>query len=291
MTRRSPASDSLRVGPTRPRFEGVLGRRASGAAWLAVALMAWGGEPALGWGRLGHRAAAKLTEARLTPAARVAVAALLEPGETLADASTWADQHRSEMPETAPWHYVNVPLTEPRYDSRFCPREGCVVSKIDDFVRILADTSRSRADRQRALRFLVHFVGDLHQPVHVGDRGDRGGNDLPLLFLNQEMNLHRIWDSALIEHAQADEATWVNDLKSFASPDLAPTWERGNAADWASESLALARLAYLRPASATGLQPKDALDETYAAYGASVARLRLAQAGVRLAWLLNTTLK
>jgi hypothetical protein len=287
MTGRSPARDC----GAKPRLGVFASPRASGVALLAMALLVWGGEPALGWGRIGHRAAAKLTEARLTPEARTALETLLEPGETLADISIWADQHRAEMPETAPWHYVNVPITEPRYDARFCPAEGCVVSKIDDFLRILADSSRSRAERQRALRFLVHFVGDLHQPVHVGDRGDRGGNDLPLMFLNQEVNLHRVWDSALIEHAQADEAVWVSDLKSFAASDLATTWERGNAVDWANESLALARLAYRRPASATGLQPKDTLDESYAAFGASVARLRLAQAGVRLAWLLNTTLK
>jgi hypothetical protein len=276
---------------TSPRLGGIPGAQLCGTALLALAFLAYSGKPALGWGGVGHRAAAKLTEARLTPKARAAVALLLEPDETLASISTWADQFRSEHPETGPWHYVNVPIDEPRYDTRFCPPEGCVVSKIDECIRTLADTNRPRQERQHAFRFLVHCVGDLHQPVHVGERGDRGGNDLPLVFLGQETNLHRIWDSALIDHSVADEAALVRQLESLATPDLAATWERGNAADWATESLTFARLAYTRPASATRLQPHDALDEPYATYGASVARLRLAQAGVRLAWLLNTTLK
>src|SRR5262245_5477236 len=86
--------------------------------------------PALAWGRMGHRAAARLAESRLTPAARAAVKDLLEPGESLADASTWADEVRPDRPESAPWHYVNVPITEPRYSPRFCPDEGCVVRKV-----------------------------------------------------------------------------------------------------------------------------------------------------------------
>ena len=82
--------------------------------------------PALGWGRLGHRVAGAVAEARLSPAARAAVRELLEPGESLADASTWADEHRRDVPDSGPWHYVNVPITETRYDARFCDPRGCV---------------------------------------------------------------------------------------------------------------------------------------------------------------------
>jgi len=90
------------------------------------------------WGRTGHRVSAMMAESRLTPAASAAVRGLLEPGESLADASTWADEQR-EVPRSGPWHYVNVPISEPRYDSRFCSPGGCVVSKIEDFERVLSD--------------------------------------------------------------------------------------------------------------------------------------------------------
>src|SRR4051812_25494310 len=96
---------------------------------LALAMVALGSMPstARAWGRIGHRVASRVAEARLSPNARAAVRALLEPGESLADASTWADEHRKELPETAPWHYVNVPVDQGGYDPKFCPPEGCVV--------------------------------------------------------------------------------------------------------------------------------------------------------------------
>jgi hypothetical protein len=98
------------------------------------------------WGRLGHRAIAKLAELHLSPAAKAAIAQLLEPGESLADTSTWADEHRRELPKTAPWHYVDIPLDEPRNDARFSgpdPRKGSVVDKLTEFVNPVGDTARS----------------------------------------------------------------------------------------------------------------------------------------------------
>jgi hypothetical protein len=261
------------------------------AAWLMIVLTLVAPDRALAWGRIGHRAAAKLAESRLTPTARDAVAAILDQNETLADASTWADEVRPNRPESAPWHYVNVPLAEPRYSDHFCPPQGCVVSKIEEFRAILADRTRKLEERREALRFLVHFVEDMHQPLHVGDRGDRGGNDTTVVFLGTPTNLHRVWDSGLIEHESDSEAVWLLRLKALAVPDVATGWERGTAAEWATESLTLARLAFLLPESASRLKSDDKLDERYAAFGASVAQLRLAQAGVRLAWLLNNTLK
>src|SRR5580658_7460012 len=92
--------------------------------------------PAWAWGRLGHRVISRLAEKHMTPAAKAGVAALLEPGESLADASLWADQNRGRLPKTAPRHYVDVPLDEPRYDAKFSgddPKKGCVVDKINEF--------------------------------------------------------------------------------------------------------------------------------------------------------------
>jgi nuclease S1 len=136
--------------------------------------------PALAWGRLGHRVISRFAKKHMTEKARDALAELLEPTETIADASTWADEHRRQLPETAPWHYVDVPLAELAYDKKWSaddPKHGCVVDKINEFKVTLKDKTKSVEDRRFALRFLIHCVEDMHMPMHVGDNHDRGGND------------------------------------------------------------------------------------------------------------------
>jgi nuclease S1 len=135
------------------------------ALTLIVALQS--ATPAWAWGRLGHRVISRIAENRLNSKAIAAIAELLEPGESLADASTWADENRRRLPKTAPWHYVDVPLDEPRYDRRFSadvPQKGCIVDKIREFRATLKDPARSIEDRRFALRFLIHLVADLHMP-------------------------------------------------------------------------------------------------------------------------------
>ena len=115
-------------------------------------------------------------ENRLNPKAKAAIAALLDEGESLADASTWADEHRRELPKTLPWHYVDVPLDEPKYHSRFSgdvPEKGSVVDKINEFRLTLKDMARSADDRRLAFRFLIHCVEDMHMPMHVGDGSEQ----------------------------------------------------------------------------------------------------------------------
>ena len=151
--------------------------------------------PVWAWGGLGHRLIARLAERHLNPKAKAAVPALLEPGESLADYSTWADEHRRELPKTAPWHYVDVPLDEPRYDDRFAgddPAKGYIVPKIRELKATLKDPSKSVEERRFALRFLVHLVEDLHMPLHVGENHDKGGNNLQVRFFDRGSNLHRV---------------------------------------------------------------------------------------------------
>jgi hypothetical protein len=198
-TRRDPPS-----GHYRDRVRVRVWLRVSLAVVVALSGMLAGHRPALAWGHLEHRASALLAEARLTPAARAVVLELLEPGESLAEASTWADEVRRARPGSGSWHYVNVPITEPEYSPQFAPRRGDVVGKVEQFALVVADRSAPRARRREALKFLVHLVQDLHQPVHVGDRGDRGGNDLQVRFFGKGSNLHRVWDSGLIERAYHD---------------------------------------------------------------------------------------
>jgi nuclease S1 len=254
--------------------------------------------PVQAWGRLGHRVSARLAEARLTPEAKAAIRDLLDPAESLADAATWPDDHRRDTPNSGPWHYVNVPISEEKYSSRFCPESGCVVSKLDEFRRILADQSVQRDRRRVALRFVVHLVQDIHQPLHVGDRGDRGGNDLQVQFFGQGSNLHRIWDSGLFDHDHEQdreprsESAWIEALTRSIDPEKAGRWARSTSPeDWANESLAVARRAYCPPGSDVPLRSGAKIGEAYEQANLPIARERLEESAVRLAVLLNATLK
>jgi hypothetical protein len=267
-----------------------LGAAAPACTWrlaLAAVLLLFVPDRASAWGRIGHRVAAKVAEARLTPNARAAVRALLESGESLADASTWADEVRRDLPETGPWHYVNVPISERGYDPKFCPPEGCVVKKIDDFRNVLLNPRAPRSEKQMALRFLVHFLQDMHQPLHVGERHDRGGNDIEAQFFGAGSNLHRVWDSGIIEYVSTNERYWLVELSMLATPANAALWSKGWVADWANESFTAAQRAYQPPGTAAPLQSGANLDLAYQQFALPIVRLRLAQAGTRLASVLN----
>jgi hypothetical protein len=241
---------------------------------------------AFGWGKAGHRVVSTMAERRLSTRAAAAVRSLLDPGETLADASLWADEHRRDVPGSSAWHYVNVPLTEPRYNARYCPDTGCVVSKIVEMQSVTVSESASSVQKRQALRFIVHLVEDLHQPLHVGDRADRGGNDLQVRFFDRGTNLHRLWDEELIDR-HADEAVWLRELEALVTTEQGRRWCKGTVEDYATESLQAARDAYLVPGSSTFIQPGELLDDAYFERELPVVRRRLAQAAVRLACLLN----
>src|SRR5690349_6886376 len=146
------------------------------------------------WWDLGHRVVARIAETRLTPHTRAAVRDILG-GQSLADASVWADNIRQYRHDADKLHYVNIPLRDTVYlPERHCPAGQCVIAAIEQDRQVLADPAASPDQRAEALRFLIHFVGDLHQPLHVADDGDRGGNDRPVTFLGHATNLHKVWD-------------------------------------------------------------------------------------------------
>lgn len=249
--------------------------------------------PTWAWGRLGHRVVANFAERHLSDDARAGIAELLEPGESLADASTWADEHRRELPGTATWHYANVPLDAPRYDDRFAgagPEWGQIVPRIHECRSILADRSRPADERRHALRFLVHLVGDVHQPLHVGDGHDRGGNGLQVRFYWRGTNLHHVWDSLLLEQWSRDEDLWHVELAALDHPRVRALAIKGAVEDWATESLLSARQAYLDPATGWWIGPGALLGEAYTEVNLPLATRRLYQAGVRLAFVLNESL-
>jgi hypothetical protein len=164
----------------------------------------------------------RLAEKQLTPAAKAAIVELLEPGESLADASLWADENRGRLPKTAPWHYIDIPLDEPRYESKFSgdvASKGCVVDKINEFRLTVKDPSKAVEDRRFALRFLVHCLEDMHQPCHVGDNSDKGGNLTQVRWFDRGSNMHRVWDSGIIERVGTTEDFWLNDLAALDTPE------------------------------------------------------------------------
>ncbi len=267
-------------------------RTAASAALLAAALISSWARPALAWGRLGHRASAKLAFSRLSPEARVVIRELLEPGESLADASTWADENSREISGSAAWHYVNVHISSPHYTSRDCRPQGCVVSKIPEFRAILSDKNAPKSRRRMALRLFVHLIQDLHQPMHVADRGDRGGNSLQLRYGRFDpTNLHQVWDSGLLASRYRNENELEHDLSEIANQPASRAWLKGRIEDWADESLEVGRRAYQDPRTHLTLRSGDSLSRDYERENLPLAVGRLARAGVRLASLLDEILK
>lgn len=234
--------------------------------------------------------ASRIATARLTPAAKKAITDLLNKGDTLVDVAGWADGDEAYQvaPGSAPWHYVNVPITATKYDVRYCDDRGCVVSKIKQYRKVLANPKASRNDRQLALLYLVHFIEDVHQPLHVGDHRDRGGNSTQVQFFGRGSNLHRVWDSGVIEHQGWNDGRWVEHVERLITPANVKAWSSGTVEDWATESLNAAKLAYDQPLGPGRPMPTGTeLGAAYDRFALPIITERLAQAGVRLANELN----
>jgi hypothetical protein len=237
-----------------------------------------------GWGREGHRIIAMVAEQHLSPAANVMVQSLLG-NKRLDSIASWADDLREKHPETGPWHYVNIPLGG-RYDARRdCPPpRSCVVEKITEFSLVLRDKTASRRERAEALKFIVHFVGDIHQPLHtVGEEQD--GNDIRVRFLGHSLcgpydcNLHGVWDTSMILHAGLRTDEYAERLEELIEQQHLAAQSGGTPEQWANEATKMARSAWVRDGTD--------LDEEYYRREIIVVNWQLARAGLRLAKLLN----
>jgi nuclease S1 len=238
------------------------------------------------WGWIGHRVAATMAERRLTPAARAAVRALLGQGVSLSSVATWADE-QEEIPEAYRWHFVNVPIKETQYLPRYCPSSGCVVSKIEDFRRVLQNPKANRQQKQQALKFIIHFIADLHQPLHVGDNNDQGGNRLQVRFFGIGSNLHRVWDSEIMERHTKNEGVWLWDLTYWANPRMVTLWAKGTPEDWATETLQIAKEAYCLPGARAPMKSGSRLANPYYEFALPVIQKQLAKSGIRIEFVLN----
>jgi hypothetical protein len=242
------------------------------------------------WAREGHKIIAILAEQRLHSDVRDAVFALLD-GTTFIEAVSWTDKVRNL--QTAPWHYVNIDITETEYDAaRDCPQDQCVIGQIERFRRVLAKADTDVRKRQKALKYLIHLVGDLHQPLHAGNNDDHGGNDVQVEFIDETIdpyshkpwNLHAVWDSGILEVRDPDVHHYAERLNAWLNSQPEGHLQDGSVVDWAMESHDIAKdHVYVLP-----LDLK--LGEEYYRANVPVVDQQLAKAGVRLAKLLNDVL-
>lgn len=279
-------------------------RRSIGS--IALVILASIGSPTVNpWSPQGHRLVALVANNHLTPTARQNVKWLL--GEAaLADVAAWADQYHEGNSQTRLWHYVNLPRNATTYDrDRDCPKQpgvvaggradkwrDCVVDRIAYNQERLANASLDRTDRAIALKFLVHLIGDLHQPFHALSV-ERGGNDIFVSAFGSSScsygdgtpypcNLHGTWDTVLIAHRRLSDQLYLAELERQIQQRGWHTDSTGAPPEWAMESHALAKAALL-PAG-------GAVDEAY--YRAHISEVdeRLARGGLRLATVLNQAL-
>ena len=245
---------------------------------------------ALGWGPDGHRIVGKIADHYVSEAARPELAAILRlyHATSLADVSNWPDHIKHARPETAPWHYVDIPVNADRYDpDRDCSQGDCVVEAIHRFATELGDRTRSISNRADALSFVVHFVGDIHQPLHCAEDNDRGGNDVVVLIDGETSNLHRLWDFEIIRATGLDPDHYVDRLLAEFGSDtnVLAICHSGSVEDWANESHDLARdFVY------AGLPESHQVGSSFLASCRPVADQQLFKAGFRLARLLNACL-
>lgn len=293
----------------------------------------------LAWGCKGHQTVALIAERHLTPEARQLVEKLLSENpidpqlkrycvnatrDLLVDASTWPDDVRSTA-KNGPWHYIDIPRgaahgpLEP-----YCGADGCITKAIADQLAILRDSHADPRKRADALRYLIHFVGDLHMPLHAATNNDEGGNCVPVRYFRrrpQEQhnyftpNLHALWDSAILERDMegADPSEYADFLAQMFSSEF-PAWQGAgiHVEDWAWESHDLAvsivygeltpRIPIESPVpvhscaddnnvGARLLQLNLTAGQAYQDAAAPVLEKQLAQAGLRLAMILNDAAK
>lgn len=264
---------------------------------LAVFAIGVAPSPALAWGKTGHRVVAAIADTQLSGLARAHIREILGGAESLDEAATWPDDMRSApgafwQKTATPWHYVT--LNGIIYDH--APSEGDALEALAHFRSVLQDPNSSLADKQLALRFVVHLVGDLHQPLHVGKCCDRGGNEVKVSWFGKPANLHSVWDSTIVDDEQLSYSELAAKLVRHTSDADVVNWWDINPRDWVSESAQYRERIYANIPAAKlpkgkklkkGEQPLPDLSYDYVYKFTPLMEQRLQQAGVRLAAYLN----
>jgi hypothetical protein len=309
------------------------------ALLLGLLAMCVGVQPVRAWGCKGHQTVALVAEKHLTPEARALADKLLSEnpidpqlkrycgvfaGDLLADGSTWPDDVRKQL-ENGPWHYINIPRGAPRKPLEdYCGEGGCVTRAIAGQWAILKDKNALPAKRAEALRYLTHFVGDLHMPLHATTNNDMGGNCVPVSYFwrrphlannSYVPNLHGLWDTSIVEHDMegGDPSAYASFLEEKLATKIEKwvqtgvvveqwAWESHDLAETVTYTQLIPKIPVEKPVvvnscTDAGNIGKRMLDlqvtagEAYQSSAAGVVEERLEQAGVRLALMLNEAAK
>jgi hypothetical protein len=312
-----------------------IGCRLAGLSLFAALFVV---SPVLGWGCKGHQTVALIAEKHLSPEARQILETLLKenlidpqlrrncgpfPSSLLADSSTWPDDVRNTL-KNGPWHYIDIPRGAPRAPlPSFCGEAGCVTQAIAEQLAILKDPQADPRKRADAARYVIHFVGDLHMPLHASTNNDEGGTCVPVRYFRRNPrehnhsytpNLHAVWDTAILERAMegADSTEYAELIDQWFSPQAAAWMKAGvHVDDWAWESHDLAEsFVYGNLVPADPIEPPvpvhSCTDDNnvgermfnqhffigaiYQEAAAPIVEKRIAQAGIRLAMILNEAL-
>lgn len=234
---------------------------------------------AFGWGQNGHRVVGYVAEQHLSKKAAKKINRLLA-GNSLAEVSVWMDDIKSDhgYDHTHDWHWVTVP-DGMRYEDTEANPNGDLIMKVEELVSLLQTGGLSEEEEKAYIKFLVHLTGDLHQPLHVGAGDDAGGNRVDVKWFGERSNLHRVWDSQMIESKNLS----FTELAGFLDkPGKAKVkeWQSSPVRQWAYENMTFRSQIYDFPANGK-------LGYEYMYRNFDTVELRLLQAGIRLAGLLN----
>ena len=234
----------------------------------------------LAWGPQGHESIAELADTLLTPSAKEETRRLLslEPGQTLKSISTWADEHRTK--DNAKWHFINFPRHTCTYEKeRDCNDGECAIEALDRKVSVLQNKAAPPEERLNALKFVVHIMGDIHQPLHAGFPDDKGGNQYPVQLEEKSTNLHAFWDHDLVSRSDLSNEQFINQLIKTSLHKDPKNTAFTNAAQESCEVV-----------HAPNFYPGHVVDKEYIDRFSPVLRERLSLAAQRLVNLLNQTL-
>lgn len=233
---------------------------------------------AFGWGPTGHRATGWIAQKYLNKKARKALERILQ-GQSLAMASTWMDEVRSDSSFNymTDWHWVTIPYGQ-NYDQTIKNPNGDIIQTLEKIIGELKSKSLNDQEQAQRIRILIHLLGDIHQPLHVGGKDDKGGNDVKVTWFRAESNLHRVWDSDMIDDTRL---SFTELAESLARPSEAEvkTWQKATVREWANESQIYQKEVYDIGNGKLGYR--------YSYLNLPIVRHRLLQAGVRLAGILN----
>ncbi|MDN3594971.1 S1/P1 nuclease [Zunongwangia endophytica] len=233
------------------------------------------------WGKTGHRTTGEIAQVHLNRRAKKAIDKLLN-GNSLAFVANHGDDIKSDPSyrKYSPWHYVNIDPEATEYDAEHASEDGDLVGGIRKCIEVLEDKNASREDKQFHLKMLVHFVGDLHQPFHVGHAADLGGNRVDVEWFGKKTNIHSVWDSKMIDSYQMSYTELAENRDELSKMQIKAI-ESGNLLDWVYESRDLAEELY------KSVEEDNDLGYKYMYQWFPTVRQQLQKGGIRLAKILN----